>query len=239
MAAPPLEEAKRRGMIVASMDSGTAPFVDVVVESNNWIMGVQMATELVNRLRGEARIVLIWNPIGGMIRMRAAGLEIVLREYPKSEIVTEFIYAWPDFFPDIKAKMESVLAAHPEPGSINAVFATFDGAGVAAAAAIREAGRQDEFLIVGVDGDPMAYEEMSKPDSPFVATAAQQPWLIAKTVVIKVFELLEGKELPIRHFYIPAKVVRREALPPKDEWPYAEVYADYPANEEELWEGVP
>lgn len=239
LTAPILEEAKKQGIIIASMDAGTAPFVDVVVESNNWVMGAEMACELINRRGGQAKIVLIHNPLGQMIRMRAGALKLVLTEYPESEIVAEFVYAWPDFFPDIKSKMEAVLAAHPEPGEINAVFATFDGAGVAAAAAIREAGRQEEFIIVGIDGDPMAYEEMSKPDSPFVATAAQQPWLIAKTVVIKVFELLEGKELPIRHFYIPAKIVRKEALPPVEEWPYPEVYADYPANEEELWEGVP
>ncbi len=227
MAAPALEEAKRRGIIIASMDAGTAPFVDVVVESNNWVMGAMAACELVNRLQGKAKIVLIWNPLGQMIRMRAGELKLVLTEYPDSEVVAEFVYAWPDFFPDIKAKMESVLTAHPEPGSINAVFATFDGAGVAAAAAIREAGRQNEFIIVGIDGDPMAYEEMAKPDSPFVATVAQQPWLMAETVVKMVFALLRGEELPRRHVYIPAKLVIKEALPPESEWPYPERYADY------------
>lgn len=267
LSAPALEEAKKKGMIVGSMDAGTAPFVDVVVESNNWVMGTEMACEMINRRFGEAKIVLITNPLGQMIRMRTAGLKMVLTEYPKSEIVAEFVYAWPDFFPDIKAKMEAVLTAHPVPGSINAVFATFDGAGCAAAAAIREAGRQAEFIITGVDGDPIAYEEMSKPDSPFVATAAQQPWLISKVAVIKVIKLLEVRDLqaaleketdpgkkaklqadidkimkehfPIRHFYIPSKIIRKEALPPKEEWPYPERYANYPATEEELWEGVP
>jgi ribose transport system substrate-binding protein len=241
MAAPALEEAKKKGIIIGSMDAGTAPFVDFVVESNNWVMGAEMACELVNRRLGSAKIVLIHNPLGQMIRMRAGALKLVLTEYPGSEIVADFIYAWPDFFPDIKSKMEAVLEAHPKPGEINSVFATFDGAGVAAAAAIREAGRQNEFIIVGIDGDPMAYEEMSKPDSPFVATAAQQPWLIAKTAVILAFDLLQGKgeELPIRHFYIPSKIVRKEKLPPVEEWPYPEVYANYPANEEELKEGVP
>ena len=227
MAAPALEEAKRQGIIIASMDAGTAPFVDVVVESNNWVMGAMAACELINRRQGRAKIVHITNPIGQMIRMRSGELKLVLTEYPESEIVAEFVYAWPDFFPDIKSKMESVLMAHPEPGSINAVFATFDGAGVAAAAAIREAGRQDEFIIVGIDGDPQAYEEMAKPDSPFVATVAQQPWLIAETVVKAVFTLLRGEELPSRHIYIPAKLVTKEALPPKSEWPYPENFADY------------
>ena len=227
MAAPALEEAKRRGIVIASMDAGIAPFVDLVVESNNWVMGAMAATELMNRTGGEARIVVITNPLGQMIRMRAGELELVLTEYPQSEILNELVYAWPDFFPDIKSKMESVLTASPEPGSLNAVFATFDGVAVAAAAAIREAGRQDEFSIVSVDGDPQAYEEMVKEDSPLVATVAQQPWLMAETLVKQVVTLLQGGEVASHHTYIPAKLVTQEALPPQSEWPYPENFEDY------------
>jgi ribose transport system substrate-binding protein len=227
MAAPALEEAKRLGILIASMDAGTAPFVDLVVESNNWVMGAMAATELMNRTGGQAKIVLITNPLGQMIRMRAGELQLVLTEYPDSEILYELVYAWPDFFSDILAKMESVLTANPSPGSLNAVFATFDGVAVAAAAAIREAGRQDQFVIVGVDGDPQAYEEMAKPDSPLVATVAQQPWLMAETLVKQVFTLLNGEELPSRHTYIASRLVTKEGLPPQSEWPYAENYADY------------
>ena len=227
MADPALKEAARRGIIIASMDAGISKYVDVVVESNNWVMGAMAACELMNRLSKAGKTphtVEIYNPLGQMIRMRRQELHAVMTEYPGSKIVAGFVYAWPDFFPDIKSKMESVLEANPEPGSINAVFATFDGAGAAAASAVREAGRQDEIIIVGIDGDPQAYEEMGKPDSPFVATVAQQPWLMARTVVDKVFQLLGEEELPKDHFYIPVKLVIKEELPPKSEWPYPENY---------------
>lgn len=227
MAAPALEEARRQGIIIASMGAGNAPFVDVFVESNEWVMGAKAATELVNRLGGRANIVLIYNPLGWMIRIRESLLHAVLMEHPESKIVARFVYAWPDFFPDVMAKMETVLLAHPQPGSLNAVFATFDGAGVAAAAAIRLAGRQDEFIIVGIDGDPEAFEEMAKPDSPFVATVAQQPWLMAETVVKSVFRLLLGEELISRHIYVPSRLVVRENLPPRDKWPFPEAFVDY------------
>ncbi len=227
MAAPALEEAKRRGILIASMDAGTAPFVDLVVESNNWVMGAMAATELMNRTGGVSNIVLITNPLGQMIRMRAGELELVLTEYQQSKIIGEIVYAWPDFFPDIKSKMESILIANPTPESVNAVFATFDGAAVAAASAVREAGRQDQFVIVGIDGDPQAYEEMSKADSPMMATVAQQPWLMAETLVKQVFTLLNGDDLPSRHTYIPSTLVTKEGLPPQSEWPYAENYTDY------------
>jgi len=99
MAAPAFEEAKRQGIIIASMCAGTAPFVDVVVvvvETNEWVAGAMAAFELINRCQGRAKIVHITNPIDQMIRMRSGELKLVLTEYPDSEIVAEFVYAWPD-----------------------------------------------------------------------------------------------------------------------------------------------
>ena len=113
MAAPALEEAKKKGIIIASMDSGAAPFVDLVVESNNWVMGAMAATELMTLTAGKASIVLITNPLGQMIRMRAGELNLVLTEYSESKVIGSIVYAWPDFFPDIQGKMESILTAIP------------------------------------------------------------------------------------------------------------------------------
>ncbi len=213
MVAPALKEAKREGIIIVSMGAGIADFVDVVVESNEWVMGAQAATELMNRIDGKGKLVEIYNDLGQMIRMRRKELHAVISEYPEVEIEAGFVYAWPDFFPDVKSKMESVLQSHSEPGDIAGVFATFDGAGVAAAQAIREAGLEDHIVVVGIDGDPQAYEEMRKPGSPFKATVAQDPDSMARTAVQKAFQLLNGEELARRHFYIPARLVTIENLP--------------------------
>lgn len=231
-AEPALKQAEEAGLVIASMGAGQSKYNDVTVESNEWVMGAKAANYLVTDLMdGDGKIVGIHNPLGEMIRIRYQELKSVLTEYPDASIESEFVYAWPDFFPDIKNKMESTLRAHPKPGSLEGVYATFDGAGVAAASAIREAGRQEEFVIVGVDGDPQAYEEMSKPDSPFKATVAQQPWVMAETVVKKVYKLLEGEELARDHFYIPSELVTKDTLPPKSEWPYPENFENYPASE--------
>lgn len=210
MAEPALREAKKRGIIIASLGAGTSEYVDIVVESNEWVMGALIASELMRRINGEGKIVEIYNDLGQMIRMRRAELYAVLTEYPKVEVVAGFTYAWPDFFPDVKAKMEATLQAHPD---IKGVFATFDGAGVAAAQAIREAGLQDQIVVVGIDGDPIAFEEMKKPDTPFKATVAQDPETMARTAVNMVFDLLNGKEVPLRHVYVPATLVTVETLP--------------------------
>jgi len=209
MAAPALEEAKKQGIIIVSMGAGTADFVDIKVESNEWVMGAMAATELMHRIDGKGKIVEIYNDLGQMIRMRRKELQAVISEYPDVEIIAGFTYAWPDFFPDAKSKMEAVLQAHPD---IVGVFATFDGVGVAAAQAIKEAGLQDQISVVGIDGDPQAYEEMRKPNSPFKATIAQDPDTMARTAVRMLFKLLNGEEIPRRDVFIPAMLVTIEDL---------------------------
>ncbi len=211
--APALREAKAKGIIIGSMDAGDADFVDVFVESDNNQLGTQAAEILMEHIGGKGKIVEIINDAGSMIRVRKDAMHKVLEDNPDVEIIASFVYAWPDFFPDTLSKMEAVLQANPNPGDVVGVYATFDGVGVAAAQAIREAGLQEHIAVVGIDGDPEAYKEMRKEDSPFIATMAQDPETIARTVVDKVFDLLNGKELEERHIYIPGNLITKDNIP--------------------------
>ena len=177
--APPLVEAKKKGIIIGSMDSGDADFVDVFVESDNKQLGTKSAEKLMEYMGHKGKLVEIFNDAGSMIKVRKNALHDVVAQNPDVEIAFGFVYAWPDFLPDAKAKLEAILQAHPKPGEISGVFATFDGVGVAAAQAIREAGLQNYISVTGIDGDPEAYKEMRKADSPFKATLAQDPNTIA------------------------------------------------------------
>ena len=211
--APALEEAKAQGILIASMDAGDADFVDVFVESDNDQLGEMAAREMVELMGGSGKVVEIYNDAGAMIRVRRAAMHRVLEEYPDVEIAAGFVYAWPDFFPDGKAKMEAILQANPNPGDISGVYATFDGVGLAAAQAIREAGLQDHIVVVGIDGDPEAYAEMRQPDSPFKATLAQDPDTMARETVDQLFELLRGNQIPERHIYIPGVLITEDNIP--------------------------
>lgn len=213
--APPLVEAKKKGIIIGSMDSGDADFVDVFVESDNKQLGTKSAEKLMEYMGHKGKLVEIFNDAGSMIKVRKNALHDVVAQNPDVEIAFGFVYAWPDFLPDAKAKLEAILQAHPKPGEISGVFATFDGVGVAAAQAIREAGLQNYISVTGIDGDPEAYKEMRKADSPFKATLAQDPNTIARTVVDRVFDLLNGKKIEQRHIYVPGVLVTKENVPPE------------------------
>ena len=211
--APALQEAKRKGIIIASMDAGDADFVDVFVESDNNQLGTMAAEEMVKLIGEKGNIVEIYNDAGSMIRVRRNAMHEVMKNYPDVKIEAGFVYAWPDYFPDGKAKMEAILQSNPNPGDISAVYATFDGVGLAAAQAIKEAGLQDHIVVVGIDGDPEAYKEMKQSNSPFKATLAQDPETMARTAVDQVFELLKGNTIPERHIYIPGKLITKNNIP--------------------------
>lgn len=214
--APPLIEAKKKGIIIGSMDAGNADFVDIFVESDNNQLGKASAEALMEAIGNKGKIVEIFNDAGAMIRVRKNAMHEVVAKNPEVSVEWGFVYAWPDFLSDVKAKMEALIQAHPEPGAIAGVFATFDGAGLGAAQAIWEAGLEDYIKITGVDGDPEAYKEMRKPGSPFVATLAQDPETIARTVVDKVFDLLNGKTLEENHIYIPGILITQDNIPAQE-----------------------
>lgn len=210
---PALAEAKKKGIIIGSMDGGDSASVDVWATSDNTLLGTESAKKLCELTGGKGNIVVIYNDAGAMIRTRVAALHDVLANYPNMHISDSFVYAWPDYNADVRAKMEAVLQAEKKPGDIVGVFASFDGAGVAAAQAIREAGLQKYISVVGIDGDPEAYKEMQIAGSPFKFTMAQDPDSIARKVVDAVFELLKGNKIPERIIYVPGKPVTKDTIP--------------------------
>lgn len=211
--APALKEAKAAGIIIGSMDGGTADFIDIYVSSDNTNLGTIVSQQMVKAIGGKGNIVEIINDAGSMIRIRRDAMHAVIAGYPDIKVTDSMVYSWPDFYPDIKSKMESLLQANPNPGDIAAVFATFDGVGIAAADAIREAGREKEIVVVGIDGDPDAYAEMRKADSPFIATMAQDPDTIARETVRRVVALLNGKTFTDKVMYIPGILITKDNIP--------------------------
>lgn len=206
-------EAKAAGIIIGSMDAGNADFVDIYVSSDNPQLGKIVAEQMVEAIGGKGRIVEIINDAGSMIRDRKDAMHEVIAGYPEIELFNSITYAWPDFYPDVKSKVESLLQANPNPGDIVAIYSTFDGGGVAACDAVREAGLEEHIVIVGVDGDPDAYAEMRKENSPFIATMAQDPDTIARVCVQNVVDLLNGKTIAQQQVHIEGILITQANIP--------------------------
>ena len=149
-----LKAAKEAGIVIGSCDAGYVDCVDIYASSDNYAIGEQVVGALVEKI-GSGNILQIYNDIGSMDRKRKGGAaDVVSQTEGKVSIEYEMVYAWPDYYDDIKSKMEAIILSDGD--DIDGVFATFDGVGLAALQAVREANMEDKIPIVGVDGDPEA-----------------------------------------------------------------------------------
>ena len=111
---------------------------------------------------------------------------------------------------DSRAKMDAVLAANPEPGSISAVWAAWDQPALGALQAIEAAGRQGEGIVItGIDANPQAREEVAKGGN-FEATVAQDFAGIGTATAEAVAGLLEGNAPASNVIYVPTKLITKD-----------------------------
>lgn len=108
---------------------------------------------------------------------------------------------------DSRAKMEAILAANPEPGSIKAVWAAWDQPALGALQAIEAAGRQGEGIVItGIDANPQAREAVAAGGN-FEATIAQDFSGIGATTADTVARVLGGETLKANVIYVPTKLI--------------------------------
>ncbi len=213
-----LKAAKEAGILIGSCDAGYVDSVDIYVSSDNYAIGEQVVGALVERMGGSGSILQIFNDVGSMDRRRKGGAADVVAQNENVSIDFGMVYAWPDYYDDIKSKMEAIILSSGD--DIDGIFATFDGVGLAALQAVREAGLEDRMPIVGVDGDPEALNEIADPNSAFYATVIQSWDDCARICVNEIFNKLNGGEISTSQIHVPGILVTKENA--------EEIKAEYP-----------
>ena len=108
---------------------------------------------------------------------------------------------------DSRAKMEAVLAANPEPGSIAAVWAAWDQPALGALQAIEDAGRADEgIVVVGIDANPQARDAIAAGGN-FEASVAQDFEGIGKAAADAAARAMAGEEIRAKVIYVPTRLI--------------------------------
>jgi ribose transport system substrate-binding protein len=108
---------------------------------------------------------------------------------------------------DSRAKMEAILAANPEPGSISAVWAAWDQPALGALQAIEAAGRGEEGIVItGIDANPQAREAIAAGGS-FEASVAQDFEGIGRAAAEAVERALAGEDIREPVTYVPTTLV--------------------------------
>jgi ribose transport system substrate-binding protein len=205
-----LEAAKAAGIPVFGMDAGADPLLVTNVTSNGYAMAAETAAYVANRLNGEGRVVMfVFDPFPP-VQARGVVADAIFRNTPGIEVVDRVT---PDVtdggIADSRAKMEAILAANPDPGSINAVWAAWDQPALGALQAIEAAGREGEGIVVtGMDANPEARAAIAA-GGPFEASIAQDFKGIGTATAEAVSRKLKGEEVP-SVIYVPTVFVTKD-----------------------------
>jgi len=212
---PATKAATRAGVPVIIIDSTIDPAADFVttIQSNNLANGEMIGQWLVRQMKGEPiRMALIsgvpGNPVGKERRQGVFRgiIEQQLRTAGKMdfEIVAQ---GWGDWYHEggLKA-MEDIIVAHPE---INVMLAENDSMALGALEAIREAGKEDNILVLAAaDGQKEALKLIK--EGRYGATGMNNPVLIAETAIEVGLQVLQGKTDFPKVSYTPAVCITRD-----------------------------
>lgn len=203
-----LKAAREAGIIIGSCDAGYVDAVHIYTSSDNYAIGEQVVGALVEKMEKSGSILQIYNDVGSMDRRRKGGAADIIAQNPGVAIDFNMVYAWPDYYDDIKSKMEAIILSNGD--EIDGIFATFDGVGLAALQAVREAGLEDQMPIVGVDGDPEALNEIANPNSAYYATVLQSWDDTAGVCVNEIFNKLNGGEISTSQITVPGILITKK-----------------------------
>ncbi|ARO14106.1 ribose transport system substrate-binding protein [Ketogulonicigenium robustum] len=203
-----LAAAADAGIPVVGMDAGSDPQLAANVTSNGYAMAAETAVYVADRLHGAGNIVMITFDPFPPVQVRGVIADAVFANFPDIKVLDRIT---PDVsdggIADSRAKMEAILTANPEPGSISAVWAAWDQPALGALQAIEAAGRADEGIVItGIDANPQARDAVAAGGN-FEATVAQDFAGIGRTTADTVARLLGGEELRSKNVYVPTVLI--------------------------------
>jgi ribose transport system substrate-binding protein len=185
--APAVRKAEAAGITVVAVDVA-AQGADATVMTDNVRAGTDACQAIVERLHGKGDVVIVNGPHVSSVIDRVRGCEAVLSKAGITPLSDN---------QDAKgsrdggfAVMQGLLTRFAH---IDAVFAINDPTAIGAGLAARQLHRDDLF-ITSVDGAPDIEAALKDPKSLVVASASQDPYLMAQRAVQIGSEILQGRK---------------------------------------------
>ena len=193
---------------VVGMDAGADPLLVANVTSNGYAMAAETSVYVANRIQGKGRVVMFVFDAFPPVQVRGAVANAVFANHPDIEVIDRIT---PDVqdggIADSRAKMEAILAANPEAGSISAVWAAWDQPALGALQAIEAAGRTGEGIVItGIDANPQAREAIAAGGN-FEASVAQDFAGIGAAAADVVARAMAGEAIREKVIYVPTRLV--------------------------------
>ena len=186
---PVVERALAEGIPVITLDRMVDTCVSVHVGAENLPIGRQAAAFLGERLNGEGQIIEIQGTAGASATVdRHNGFAEGLEAFPNLTVVAE---QTADYLREPATSFMEDMLQRFGPGEIDAVYAHNDEMALGAIEAIKDAGRLDEILVVGIDGQETAFESVKAGE--MAATFTYH--YVAPEGVITAYQLATGEEI--------------------------------------------
>jgi ribose transport system substrate-binding protein len=203
-----LEAAKAAGVPVFGMDAGANPLLVTNVTSNGYAMAADTATYVANRIGGKGKVVMFVFDAFPPVQQRGIIADAIFKNNPDIAVLDRVT---PDVadggIADSRAKMEAILAANPDKGSISAVWAAWDQPALGALQAIEAAGRGGEGIVItGIDANPDARAAIAKGGN-FEASMAQDFKGIGAATANAVKRHMAGEAIKQSVIYVPTKLI--------------------------------
>lgn len=203
-----LQTAADAGIPVFGMDAGADPLLVANITSNGYAMAAETATYVADRIGGEGNVVMFVFDAFPPVQVRGVVADAVFGNFPDISVLDRVT---PDVsdggIADSRAKMEAILAANPEPGSIKAVWAAWDQPALGALQAIEAAGREGEGIVItGIDANPEAREAIAAGGN-FEASVAQDFAGIGAATADAVARVLDGEDIRQSAIYVPTRLI--------------------------------
>ncbi|MGC8890371.1 MAG: ABC transporter substrate-binding protein [bacterium] len=200
---PVVEEAKKKGIYIVSVDRGlTKPVEDVYIAGDNPGYGRIAAQYIAKELKGKGKIVILEGIPCVINTERVEAFKAVMKNYPDIEILD----SQPAYWSTQKGLevMENYLQKYKQ---IDAVWTGDDDVLKGVLQAYKESGRKDIKLFVGGGGSKDIVKMIMDGDPVVRATATYPPSMIATGISLAIMGL-RGQHLS--GFYqrqIPSKII--------------------------------
>jgi len=202
---PAIKRAQAAGIIVVSVDTH-ARGANATVETNNVQAGTIACEDLIQHMGDKGDMIIVNGPQVSSVIERVNGCKAVIAKHPQIKLLSSDQDAKGSRDGGL-AVMQSLLTRFP---TVNGVFAINDPTAIGAMLAAKQLNRTD-FPITAVDGAPDAEQALKDPNAKqFIASASQDPFLMARLAVQQGEKLLKGEKLEHDVLLMDSKLVTRE-----------------------------
>jgi ribose transport system substrate-binding protein len=179
----------------------TTPGALTDVGADDELMTTMLMRQLVTDIKARGKVYIVSVPGAACLETRVRIAKAFLSGYSNIEVAD--VAPTQHSVPYTLNVMQNILTANPKPGSIAAVFVTYDDIASGAVQAIKNAGRGKDIKLYSIDGDPIGYRNLYDKEGPQWATVSQNSADSGALAAEMILKAIHGKKNEIPYAIQP------------------------------------